>query len=152
MLDMTFQLAGTPPAAGVYNSAAETDPDASLAPQADVPPMARTVPSGRIVAFICRRLNDMEAVAVHRGEASARSMISAVFCGRVGQVSPPPPTYSTFVSSMTAEPYPRWSTLRWGFAMRVLIHAPKPEGSRCFHACSPAWTTQPFFGSTNMRG
>ena len=63
-----------------------------------------------MIAVVWRRLIFMEGMGVHAGDAAARSMISAEACGRFpGQgllvlPAPPPPKYSTFVSSMTAEP------------------------------------------------
>src|SRR5215204_6803934 len=85
-------------------SAANTPPDGSVKPHALVPPVTSTVPSGRMVALVWRRRNAMGATAPQVGLAAARSIISAEFCGKLGQVFPPPPRYNTSVSNITAEP------------------------------------------------
>src|SRR3954453_19448040 len=64
-----------------------------------VPPVTSTCPSGRIVAFMCRRATDIEPALCHEGEVTLRLIFSAVavgapdFASGVPQLrSPPPPT------------------------------------------------------------
>src|SRR5215207_6206228 len=86
------------PVVGLHTSAACTAPDRSLNPPELVPPVTSTCPSGRIVAFRCRRAWCIASVLVHRGPETLRSMISAVAVGApvLGSVVlqfkfPPPP-------------------------------------------------------------
>src|SRR5439155_21363913 len=91
---------------GSHNSAANTAPASFVKPHWLLPPVTRTVPSGSMVALVCRRPMLMDAADVHVGDGAARSMISVDARGTLlGQLlPPPPPMYSTLLSSMTAEP------------------------------------------------
>src|SRR6266516_1551696 len=87
------------PVFGFHASAAWTAPDKVLKPPALVPPVTSTWPSGRIVAFRCRRGKCMLSVLLQCGPVTLRSIVSAVavgvldFASLVLQLrSPPPPT------------------------------------------------------------
>src|SRR3954451_9399318 len=100
------------PVFGSHSSAACTAVDRSLNPPPLVPPVARTSPSGRTVAFRCRRPWLMEPVLRQAGPLTLRSIVSAVAVGSLALGSlalvlryPPPPTKMIFpVSYITAEP------------------------------------------------
>src|SRR6266508_3542522 len=100
------------PVWGLHTSAAWTAPDRVLKPPALVPPVTSTWPSGRIVAFRCRRAKCIGSVLLQLGPVRFRLIVSAVAVGApvLGSVLfqsrvPPPPTYRTVpVSYITAEP------------------------------------------------
>src|SRR6266545_7196320 len=86
------------PVLGLHTSAAWTAPDKLLKPPALVPPVTSTWPSGRIVAFKCRRAKCMLSVLLQCAPGTLRSIVSAVsvgvldFASLVLQLrSPPPP-------------------------------------------------------------
>src|SRR3954465_1174893 len=95
---------------GSYSSSGNTAAVSSLNPQLLVPPVASTVPSGSTVRLNWRRAKAMEPVAVQVGVPALRSITSADLWGTEpghgssGPPLPPPPAYSTLLSSMTAAP------------------------------------------------
>src|SRR5262245_3106339 len=85
---------------GSHISAAKTGVLGLLNPGPLVPPVTSTFPSGRRVAFCCRRANAIEPTDRHAGVDAFRSITSAVLVGG----SEPPATRTLPSSYITDDP------------------------------------------------
>src|SRR5918994_1427706 len=117
------------PVFGFHSSAWRIAPAWLLNPGALVPPVTSTLPSAKMVAFICRRGNAMLPVLRQAGAAWVRSMTSADAVGALTYCGAPlpPPAYRILPGAyITADPSTRSATTRGP----TVVHCPVPLTSR----------------------